>query len=94
MAAVVTDRHGTGFRFGRTPPYTATIKTGTAQVYSIKQHQFETEDDLPEYLRDHSLLIAFAPVKDPKIAVAVLIENNNTASNVARKVIDNYLLRK
>ena len=48
---------------------------------------------MPEYLRDHSIIIAFAPVKNPKIALAVLIENNNIASSVARKIIDNYLLR-
>ncbi len=94
MKSVVTNRHGTGFRFGRNPPYTVAIKTGTAQLYSLKQHKFETQDDLPEYLRDHSMVIAFAPTKKPKIAIAVLVENNNFASNVARKVIDNYLLRK
>jgi penicillin-binding protein 2 len=93
MEAVVINRHGTGFRFGRKPGYSVAAKTGTAQVYSIKQHQFETQDDLPEFLRDHSLIIAFAPKIKPKIAVAVLVENNNIASNVARKVIDQYLLK-
>lgn len=92
MEGVITHLHGTGFRFGRKAPYRVAAKTGTAQVYSIKQNQFETQDDLPEYLRDHSLIIAFAPVDKPKIAVAVVIENNNIASNVARKVIDHYLL--
>lgn len=94
MESVVTNRHGTGFRFGRDAPYSVAMKTGTAQLYSLKQHQFETQDDLPEYLRDHSMVIAFAPIKKPKIAIAVLVENNNFASNVARKVIDNYLVRK
>lgn len=95
MAASVTRRDGTGgYRFGRTPPYTVAIKTGTAQVYSIKQNQSEAARDvLPEYLRDHSIVIAFAPVDKPKIALAVLVENNNIASHVARKIIDNYLLR-
>lgn len=95
MADSVTKKEGTGgYRFGRTAPYSVAIKTGTAQVYSIKQHQQEAKRDLvPEYLRDHSIIIAFAPVKNPKIALAVLIENNNIASSVARKIIDNYLLR-
>lgn len=94
MGRVITDRAGTGFRFGRNPSYTVAAKTGTAQVYSIKQQQFETQDDLPEHLRDHSLFIGFAPKEDPKIAIAVIVENNNFASNVARKVIDNYLERE
>ncbi len=94
MEAVIKDKAGTGFRFGRHPKYTVAAKTGTAQVYNLRQHQYESEDDLPTFLRDHSLFIGFAPVQQPKIAIAVIVENDNNASNIARKVMDNYLLRK
>lgn len=96
MESVITDNHGTGFRFGRKQPYRVAAKTGTAQVYSIKQNRTAKEDEtvIPERLRDHSLFIGFAPVGDPKLAIAVVVENAPIAGNVARKVFDNYLLKK
>ncbi len=94
MEDVIRAKHGTGFRFGRNPPYRIAAKTGTAQVYSIKQNTVYDENIIPEHLRDHSLFIAFAPVDKPKIAVAVVVENSPIAGNVARKVIDQYLLGK
>ncbi|MDZ7770220.1 MAG: penicillin-binding transpeptidase domain-containing protein [Woeseiaceae bacterium] len=46
-------------------------------------------------MRDHALFIAFAPVEDPVIAVAVVIENGSSGSRVAapvaRKIMDTYL---
>ena len=47
-------------------------------------------NDIPEALRDHSLFIAFAPVDDPKIAIAVMVENDVVAATVAREVMDAY----
>lgn len=92
MQAVITNREGTGHRFGRHPPYTVAAKTGTAQVYSIKQDEVGHSDVIPNYLRDHSLFIGFAPVDKPRIAIAVLIENAPFASQVGREVMDYYLL--
>ena len=48
----------------------------------------------PEELRDNTLFIGFAPLDDPKIALAVMAENSKLASDVARKVMDFYLLPK
>jgi len=49
-------------------------------------------------LRDHALFIAFAPAENPRIALAVLVENAGfgarAAAPVARKVLDYYLLGK
>ncbi|MGD8484703.1 MAG: penicillin-binding transpeptidase domain-containing protein, partial [Thioalkalispiraceae bacterium] len=46
---------------------------------------------------DHALFIGFAPVDDPKIAVAVIVENGGSGGAVAapivRKVMDQYLLQ-
>ena len=48
--------------------------------------------------RDHALFIAYAPADDPKIAVAILVENGghggSTAAPIARQVFDFYLLGK
>ena len=48
------------------------------------------QEKIPEALRDNSLFIAFTPVKNPDIAIAVVVENNTIASTVARKVLDTY----
>lgn len=49
-----------------------------------------------ERLRDHALFVGFAPVDDPKIAVAVIVENggsgSGTAAPVARALFDAWLL--
>ena len=90
MQGVIQDKEGTGFRFGRNSSYSVAAKTGTAQVYSGKKFYNVAYDKIPEHLRDNSLFIAFAPVKSPKVAIAVVIENNSIAPNVARKVMDAY----
>ncbi|KTD36248.1 penicillin-binding protein 2 [Legionella nautarum] len=93
MQAVITSNEGTGYRFGRNTPYSVAAKTGTAQVFGGKQYEKIRKvkyEEIPEYLRDHSYIIAFAPVENPEIAVAVMVENDLSASNVARKVMDAY----
>lgn len=92
MQDVIRSPEGRGFRFGRNASYSVAAKTGTAQVYSIK------DDDRAsslEALRDNGLFIAFAPVEDPQIAVAVIAEHTGEiAPIVARKVMDAYLLHE
>jgi len=87
---------------GRVPfqgaPYRAAGKTGTAQVIAIKQNEKYDEKRVNERHRDHSLFIAFAPAKDPKIAIALLVENGGfgarAAAPIARQAFDYYLLGK
>lgn len=90
MHNVLTSNEGTGYRFGRNPPYPVAGKTGTAQVYSGRQYEKARYEDIPEALRDNSLFIAFTPVEKPDIAIAVVVENDVIASTVARKVLDAY----
>jgi penicillin-binding protein 2 len=77
-------------------PYQAAGKTGTAQVYSLRGGQYQSSA-IDERLRDHALFMGFAPAKDPKIAIAVLVENagwgGSVAAPIARKVFDQWLLR-
>ncbi len=69
-------------------------KSGTAQVVNMAP-SFDTNAEVPEQYRDHALFIAFAPVEDPKIAVAVFLEHgvggSGVAGPVARKILDAYL---
>jgi penicillin-binding protein 2 len=71
-------------------------KTGTAQLFTIKQTDSTRAKISDERRRDHAWFIAFAPVDDPKIAIAVLVENGgfggSTAAPIAQKVLDAYLL--
>jgi penicillin-binding protein 2 len=79
-------------------PYTIAGKTGTAQVVGIKQGARYDSSRLARQYRDHALFIAFAPAEDPKIAVAVMVENGghggSTAAPIARAVFDYYLTGK
>ena len=89
--------NGTAWAYiGRDIPYTMAGKSGTAQVVGISQGEVYDEDLIDERLRKHAWFIAFAPVDDPLIAVAVLLENggggSENAAPVARAIIDAYLM--
>jgi len=96
MVGVTNDPAGTARRIQVGAPYKIAGKSGTAQVFSIGQNEKYKESNVAERLRDHALFIAFAPAEDPKLAVAVLVENgrsgSGTAAPIARKVLDAYLL--
>ncbi len=99
MENVVHGLRGTAhYHIGRNAPYRIAGKTGTAQVFGIAQDEEYEEDKISKKLRDHALFVAFAPADDPKIAVAVIVENgghgSSTASPIARKMMDAYLLQQ
>ncbi|MCC7462199.1 MAG: penicillin-binding protein 2 [Gammaproteobacteria bacterium] len=93
-------RYGTAAAIGKGAPYTLAGKTGTAQVFSVGQHERYNDAaniarQRNERLRDHSWFIAFAPVEAPRIAISVLVENGgfgaSGAAPIARRVMDAYL---
>jgi len=94
MAGVVRDLRGTARRAVGKIDYTLAGKTGTAQVVGIKQDEKYDASKLAKLQLDHALFIAFAPVENPRIAVAVIVENgehgSSTAAPVARDVINAY----
>jgi len=94
MTDVVESAHGTARRI-RTDAYRIAGKTGTAQVFTVGQKERYRASQIPERMRDHALFIAFAPVDNPRIAVAVIVENGghggSVAAPVARDVMDSYL---
>lgn len=95
MNAVLQGRNGTARATGLTAPFTMAGKSGTAQVFSVAQDQEYKSEEIEERRRDHALFIAFAPLEDPAIAVAVIVENGESGSRVAapiaRKVMETYL---
>jgi penicillin-binding protein 2 len=96
MVDVVHGPRGTARRSAQGAKYRFAGKTGTAQVVGIKQDEEYDAEKLAERLRDHALFVAFAPVENPQIAVAVIVENggggSTTAAPIARKVMDAYLV--
>jgi len=94
----VTSAGGTAVRAGAGATYTIAGKTGTAQVIGLKQGEKYDASRIREEHRDHALFIAFAPADDPKLAMALLVENggsgSGTAAPIARQVFDYYLLGK
>ena len=73
-------------------PYQSGGKTGTAQVIAIKQGEKYNARNIDERHRDNALYTAFAPVDEPRIALALVVENAgfgaSSAAPIARRVID------
>jgi penicillin-binding protein 2 len=76
-------------------PYQSGGKTGTAQAIGLKAGERYSAIKADERKRDHSLYVAFAPVQQPTVALAVIVENagfgSMSAAPIARRVFD-YLL--
>lgn len=76
--------------------YVSAGKTGTAQVYTVKQNEKYNAATVDERMRDHALYIAFAPADDPKVALAMVVENSGfgaqNAAPIARRVFDFVIL--
>ncbi|MSQ72005.1 MAG: penicillin-binding protein 2 [Betaproteobacteria bacterium] len=98
QALIGVNKEGTGARAFAGAGYTSAGKTGTAQVVAMKQNEKYVESKTIERLRDHALFIAFAPADNPRIALAVIVENAGfgarAAAPIARQVIDYFLLGK
>jgi penicillin-binding protein 2 len=96
MIDVVHSARGTARRIGIDSPYRIAGKTGTAQVFGLKEEEKYDAEAIDEKLRDHALFISFAPVDDPQIVVAVVVENGggggSTAAPIAGRIMDGYLL--
>ena len=75
MTGVVHGPRGTARRINAGIAYRMAGKTGTAQVVGIGQNEEYDADKLDKRLHDHGLFVAFAPVEEPRIAVAVIVEN-------------------
>ena len=95
MHRVMFGARGTARKVYAGAKYQAAGKSGTAQVYGLKENETYNAHKIPEHLRDHALFIAYAPYDKPKIALAIVLENGGGGSSnggaVARKILDYYL---
>lgn len=89
-------QEGTGTRVFAGAGYLSGGKTGTAQAVGLRQNEKYVASRIDEYKRDHSLYEAFAPVDNPRVALAVIVENAGfgamAAAPIARRVLDYLLL--
>ena len=87
---------GTSARVFAGAGYTSGGKTGTAQAVGIGKDQKYDASKLAEHQRDHALYVAYAPAEDPKIAIAMVVENAGwgaeQAAPIARRVLDYWLM--
>jgi penicillin-binding protein 2 len=76
--------------------YVSAGKTGTAQVFTVKQNEKYNAATVDERMRDHALYIAFAPADEPRVALAMVVENAGfgaqNAAPIARRVLDFVIL--
>ena len=97
-ALVGVNIEGTGAAAFRGAPYTSGGKTGTAQVVQIKANEKYVASKMDERHRDHALYMAFAPAEEPKIALAIIVENAGfgaqNSAPIARRVFDYWLLNQ
>ena len=91
MKAVINQKGGTAYgMFDNNYPLAG--KTGSSQIYSTEKTK---GDNVPEEFQDHGLFIGFAPPDNPKIALAIIVENGisgrTAAAPVAKKILDVFL---
>jgi penicillin-binding protein 2 len=95
-AMVGVTKEGTSVRSFAGASYLSGGKTGTAQAVGIGKNEKYDARRLDEHQRDHALYIAFAPADDPKIALAIVVENagfgSDSAAPITRRIFDYWLL--
>jgi penicillin-binding protein 2 len=92
QALVDVNLYGTSASSFVGAPYTSGGKTGTAQVFTVKQNEKYNAARIDERLRDHALFMAYAPAEQPRVALAMVVENAGfgaqNAAPIARRVFD------
>ncbi|MDY7562016.1 penicillin-binding protein 2 [Pseudomonas sp. 10B1] len=96
MQQVMHGARGTARKAAVGSQYRIAGKSGTAQVVAIKQGEKYDRTKVQERHRDHALFVGFAPADNPRIVVAVMVENGESGSGIAapvvRQVMDSWLL--
>ncbi|MEE8533700.1 MAG: penicillin-binding transpeptidase domain-containing protein, partial [Alphaproteobacteria bacterium] len=96
MTRVTNERRGTAYAARITEPEMAMAgKTGTTQVRRISKSERQSgvrkNEEKPWEERDHALFVAFAPVRSPRYAVAVVVEHGGSGSRKAAPIARDIL---
>jgi len=97
MELTVYGPSGTARRLNHNLSYTLAGKTGTAQVFGLDPEETYIAENYEEKLRDHALFTGFAPVENPQVAIAIIVENAGSGSSkaapIAKAVLDVYFAK-
>jgi len=97
MEQTVYGSSGTARRLNHNLSYTLAGKTGTAQVFGLDPEETYIAENYEEKLRDHALFTGFAPVENPQVAIAIIVENAGSGSSkaapIAKAVLDVYFVK-
>ena len=97
MRDVLHSARGTARLTGQGAPFEIAGKTGTAQVFTVKEDEEYESEEVKERLRDHAWFTGYAPYDDPQIVVTVFVENGEHGSwvaPIARKMFENWVARQ
>ena len=98
MKKTIFDAKGTARRLNKKLIYTMAGKTGTAQVFGLDPEEKYIAEKYAEHLRDHALFVGFAPIKNPEIAISIIVENAGSGSSqaapLAKKIFNAYFSKK
>ncbi|CCN35886.1 Penicillin-binding protein 2 [Vibrio nigripulchritudo SO65] len=90
-------KKGTARRAFTTAKYVTGGKSGTAQVFGLKEDEEYNAEELAEHLRDHALYTGFAPFENPEVILTIVLENAGGGSThgapVARRIFDHVLIK-
>ncbi|WP_437612316.1 peptidoglycan DD-transpeptidase MrdA [Erwinia sp. V71] len=95
MYGVANRPNGTAHKSFADAPYKIAAKSGTAQVYGLKENETYNAHKIAERLRDHKLMTAFAPYDKPRVAVAMILENGGAGpavGTIMRQILDHIML--
>ena len=97
MRQTVYGKLGTAKRLNNKLSYTLAGKTGTAQVFGLDPEEKYIAANIDEKLRDHALFTGYAPIENPKVAIAIIVENAGSGSSkaapLARALLDEYFIK-
>ncbi|GLR10081.1 penicillin-binding protein 2 [Mixta theicola] len=95
MYGVANRPNGTAHKSFDNAPYKIAAKSGTAQVFGLKENETYNAHKIAERLRDHKLMTAFAPYDKPRVAVTMILENGGAGpavGTVMRQILDHIML--
>ena len=86
LLGVIESDYGTARSIRNLKEFQVAGKSGTAELVSLDSKEAYQDVRTSELLRDHSIIIAFGPMPNPRYAVSVVIENGESGGAVAGPV--------